>query len=485
MAGTTHSKSIRTISPVPFISQVLTSLIPSFLRRKTTSAPTPAHASSSNNQSRSKSTALDGLRGLAAFIVMNGHYFSTFYEINDGRYKHYLHIPFISFFVSAHAMVSIFFVISGYVLSIKTLRLAKQRQWASLNHCLASSVFRRGLRLFLPCMVALWLSAFALKLGFYERTRHFTWQLPPKPETWTGALALWASSVRVLMYAFRWDLPMVPLSHPLWTIGAEFRGSMVVFLMLMAVVRIRSDWVVLLCLVGTMVWAGSADRWELVAFLAGTAVALGNMMVDAWGDCTRGDCEVGLPAQDEVMPFLETEKPAADRHRNLGALSRNCLWVVFLAMSLYLLTYPPTMAWETPGYRTLGRLSVRFYSQEMRGPQGIGAILIVFAATNNSLISQILNLPPIQYLGNISYSLYIVHDPLLKLVVYRVVENIWLYIGPEAAAKGAVGYVGAIVVGYGLLLVCVFCTADVFWRAVDAKSVVWSRKVEKWVFMSE
>jgi peptidoglycan/LPS O-acetylase OafA/YrhL len=46
-------------------------------------------------------------------------------------------------------MVSVFFVISGYVLSYKAIRLMRAAQYPELLGSLASSVFRRGMRLFL------------------------------------------------------------------------------------------------------------------------------------------------------------------------------------------------------------------------------------------------------------------------------------------------------------------------------------------------
>lgn len=48
-------------------------------------------------------------------------------------------------------MVSVFFVISGYVLSVKVLGLAREGRYPEVYKSVASSVFRRGLRLFVSC----------------------------------------------------------------------------------------------------------------------------------------------------------------------------------------------------------------------------------------------------------------------------------------------------------------------------------------------
>src|ERR1700760_339690 len=49
-------------------------------------------------------------------------------------------------------MVAIFFVISGYVLSYRSLKLAREGKPIQLLDSLASSVFRRWLRLHLPVL---------------------------------------------------------------------------------------------------------------------------------------------------------------------------------------------------------------------------------------------------------------------------------------------------------------------------------------------
>ena len=62
--------------------------------------------------------------------------------------------PFLRVFWSGFFMVAIFFVISGYVLWYKPLRQISARQAAQLQHALASPVFRRAIRLYLPSMIA-------------------------------------------------------------------------------------------------------------------------------------------------------------------------------------------------------------------------------------------------------------------------------------------------------------------------------------------
>ena len=118
---------------------------------------------------------LDGLRGVAAFFVVVHHYVtayttSSFYgygypygEAPD-RYNWFWLLPFVRVMHAGRFMVIIFFVISGYVLSYRSLKLARQGKNLELLDSLSSSVFRRWLRLHLPvaasCFMAFMLARF-------------------------------------------------------------------------------------------------------------------------------------------------------------------------------------------------------------------------------------------------------------------------------------------------------------------------------------
>ena len=100
---------------------------------------------------------LDALRGWAAVSV---YYFHTYYNYVHGNVLD-RGTPILAGFLNGRAMVQVFFVISGYAVSGRILRLLSKRrqQPSSLLRALASSTFRRWFRLFVSAGVASFVDA--------------------------------------------------------------------------------------------------------------------------------------------------------------------------------------------------------------------------------------------------------------------------------------------------------------------------------------
>jgi peptidoglycan/LPS O-acetylase OafA/YrhL len=103
---------------------------------------------------------LDGLKGFAALLVYWHHHqlwprqlasgiFESPWGYNDKWF--FCAMPGVrTFFSGGHFAVSVFFVISGYVLSAKPLALIQSGDLDRLGDNLSSALFRRWLRLHLP-----------------------------------------------------------------------------------------------------------------------------------------------------------------------------------------------------------------------------------------------------------------------------------------------------------------------------------------------
>lgn len=129
--------------------------IPSFLRRNP-----------DKNKELHETAYLDGLRGYACYAVFFAHHttaycFEVWHPFGEGGNLHFVQtnyffqLPILRLMFNGQAAITVFFVLSGYVLSYKPLKLIHARDFEKLQGCLASSIFRRWWRLFLP-VAALW-----------------------------------------------------------------------------------------------------------------------------------------------------------------------------------------------------------------------------------------------------------------------------------------------------------------------------------------
>jgi peptidoglycan/LPS O-acetylase OafA/YrhL len=132
-----------------------------------------------NNSKLAPTAYLNGVRGIAAFCVWCRHFTNDFYhgELYWGYHSRpsdvwISQLPFIRIIYGGGFMVCVFFILSGFVLAYKPLQYARSQNHAALLKSLSSSVFRRGLRLFLPCVPPLLLAAVFVHFRVYGVEQH-------------------------------------------------------------------------------------------------------------------------------------------------------------------------------------------------------------------------------------------------------------------------------------------------------------------------
>lgn len=79
-----------------------------------------------------------------------------------------------------------------------------------------------------------------------------------------------------------------------------------------------------------------------------------------------------------------------------------------------------------------------------------------------------------QYLGKISFSLYLVHGFVIHTVYYALIEVLWGTVGDETDMQKEVAFGVALVI----VTVALVWVSDVFMRVVDMPSVKFARWVE-------
>lgn len=190
-------------------------------------------------QRRNKTAWLDGLRGTAAFCVALMHltvYTHAGIEHCYGGQTYFnqynnspLALPFIRIpFTGGHFAVTVFFIISGYVVPRRLISLIHENRKDEFVDSVQSAIFRRPIRLYVPVM----LSTFWLVIMWHVFRITTAW--PTVQPTLLGELKMWVIDNFKFIYIHRIGWLFTYYNVHTWTIPVELRGSMWMFVWLFA-----------------------------------------------------------------------------------------------------------------------------------------------------------------------------------------------------------------------------------------------------------
>lgn len=423
---------------------------------------------------------LDGMRGLAALFVFFCHYFYKAFNIaegwghNNANYEIW-RLPFVRLLYSGPSMVCIFFVISGYALSLKPLKQARSRSFDGFSQTMTSFVFRRFFRLYLPPLISTFGVLILLRLGIYEMTRDFANDRkyihnvvehhPVLEETLRKQLRHWMKEMYDFVHIWGWEKFGGATGYDvhLWTIPVEFRCSMMLFLVMLGTARLRTG-VRFFCLAILMWFVLRSDKWEMFLFLWG--------MFLAELDLIRGAHEPNSPQSPSppptLLPLEKTPEPAPERRR-----TSNYFWFLLSIPALYLMSEPDAGPSGVPGWKYLETFIPEWFSDKYRYYQMIGSIIFVICAARSTSWQRFFNSPLVQYFGRISFPLYLMHGPVAHTLGLMVEKRVWDLTGTEGTAYNwGMAFAGVINIPL------VIWAADIFWRAVDAPTVRFAKWLE-------
>lgn len=211
---------------------------------KTRWMPTQA-SRDANRKALQDSSWADGLRGIAAVFVMFSHMTLAFarYIVRPGDGEHgpsqWMQRPILRLVGQGPAWVACFIILSGFVNSLKPIKLARQGNIETALSNLAVSSFRRSFRLFLPAAAATIISWFICQFGAYETARNSDayWLQITSP----GISPSWGQAIIDLIYAIRntWLYnPENPYDQPQWALMYLLQGSMFVFTALLTTINL-------------------------------------------------------------------------------------------------------------------------------------------------------------------------------------------------------------------------------------------------------
>ena len=454
-------------------------LLPSFLLSQL--RPTVSSGSSSHTRYTS---ALDGIRGLACIAVMNYHLMWIYvphihlgYGLSqqdltacisnpqaNTRNDWFLQLPIVRLLFSGTGSVSVFFIIAGFVLAYKPLTLSRKGRWLDIFSTLASCTFRRGIRLYLPAIAAIFCGLITFRFGWWQGINQ-----PARQPTVLLQILDWLQDLYMMMNIWSWTEYRPRYAFQLWTISIEVRASMVIFLTLPVYVMMRRPFQMILLLL-IIFYAYVYLRWEIPLFLCGILLADISQARQLRSESKR---------QATHHPILLGARPPRDPTWRVVLMT--FAQAILLAFALFILSAPDFCIDSTPGYRILSRFIPPF---DDRFYPSFGAFLTVFLVSSSSpswvVNRYILNSSLLQYFGRISFSLYLVHVPLIYIVSDRIFTWVWSLTGRDSL----VAYCAGFGIAYGLFFALGVWVADIFWRVVDIRSVRFARWLERYVTIS-
>ncbi|EXJ64250.1 hypothetical protein A1O7_00586 [Cladophialophora yegresii CBS 114405] len=456
------------------LGRLLSLLVPTFLHRRSPSEQGKA-------DKLAPTAFLDGMRGLAAFAVFICHLtYGTFDIVHawgaapdpeiqpPTAFTELIRLPIVRLFYSGPPMVAIFFVISGYALSYKPVKQMRARHHEQLMTTMTSSIFRRGLRLFLPCFASTFIVVCLAQLNLYKLTEEFSNQMRmvleshcyTQPNMWLQ-FKDWLVQMLIFVDVFNWSLfaGSIELDRHLWTIPVEFRCSMALFLTHMLTARMSSR-LRIMTFAGLLIWGVSWDRWELTPFWAGAVIA-----------------ELDIICTSTTAPGLPSTETDSQRH--IPQRSSRILYLAAFLVSLFLLSFPDVAANVTPGFVTLDSLIPQNFTEKHRFWPTIGAVLIVWSSCRLGVLrNRAFCWAPVQYLGKISFPLYVMHGPVIHTLGYLILPRTPELETPEVMRQFQWDFAKAATV----IILAVIWVADAFLRAVDTPCVNLARRLEKAFF---
>lgn len=396
----------------------------------------------------SETAYLDGIRGVSSLIVVAQHYAIPFvprldYGYEDSLQSNISQLPIIRLFYTGGALVPVFFVIAGLTISLKPARLIDAQDWERFDTSMVSMVFRRALRLFGPSLISSFVAMVGAYFGFFgvqsrvtyrgdPYIRHIVWESQPQQlPRFADQLKDWLAFVRSqVLVPETWQTvnrsvtsysnkpqhqseelgkaPRKPAVYgfQLWTVPVEFWCSILLVLAMIITSRARQSHRTLsLCTLAFL--SMRFGRWDLATFLAGSLLV---------NTAAFHNTQCSTPSYNRV---LSTLPPA-----------------VFI-LGLFLLSFPDANSDKALGYTWLSERvceNPRFWTS-------VGAVMVVVSTRRIEILRQFFSSPFLLYLGRISYSLYIVHVPILSSFGWAIVPRIWKITGNDDEVLRGVGFV--------------------------------------------
>jgi peptidoglycan/LPS O-acetylase OafA/YrhL len=365
-----------------------------------------------------KFLAVEGIRGVACLMVVLSHYSLAFFpylhsfddKAPDGNFQiqSYIHESPLGFFYSGTSAVFIFFVLSGFILT----EITKQAS----NRKLIETCLKRYPRLMLPALCSC-LFAFCLYKMAQPSSEYLT--------SWVNGFgnmeltlfgALYNGTVDVFFLSGKSDFNPV-----LWTMKIELLGSFLIYFLCFNYSR-------------NLVPFLSLGAFFLIVFLTKFRLI---------------ELELGFGLAAFIIGYAFSRK---------GVEVSFSVSISLLFVGLYF-AGAHNSSWSYTGlYSLLGDYTY-YYCNFVSG------FFIVYAILFNKKINVLFSSRAMENLGRLSFSIYLVHLPLLGIIGVASFNIFYSYIG---------SYILSAIVASVTSIFITYIVSEVFYEYVDKKGLRFS-----------
>ncbi|RYP78155.1 hypothetical protein DL769_003236 [Monosporascus sp. CRB-8-3] len=409
-------------------------------------------------------TYLNGIRGLACWIVLNHHMTMDYYKSwifkaygaeDPDENQYFFQLPIVRVVHTGKGMVCLFFALSGFVLGYSSLRKINsyhpEEVADDLLTGLCSALLRRGIRLFTPMFVLAFITSILTYYMPWGDVDH------DAPSLMAQLYKSYLSCVAV-MNPYVWESHKMPKHFPhAWTLALEYRLSLALFLVLIATCRLTTIPRKMVIL-GVAIWSVYCDRrWDVMGFMGGLLVA-----------------ELRFaPLSNDLARLVR--RPDFKPCRWLGFVAG----LVAVVLGLIFCSWPENpesmkiqpyhFFWKLAPKSWQGRTETELSTAFTWYFGSIGSIVLLWGLEQLPLLQRALSCAPLRYLGEISYAFYLVHWIIRQYVGYPLFRHL--------TKTQEWSQTPSFVVAYVPTLVLTVLLGDYFWRAVDEKCVKLARFV--------
>jgi len=373
---------------------------------------------------------LEGLRGIAAIMVAVHHFLLAFYPSyffggdlsmthTNGLELAYFRSP-LSFITNGEFMVAIFFILSGYVLSHSYYKTNR-------TEILVSSAIRRFPRLYIPVAFTLVVAYASLRLSLvpYTAVADITksgWLV----KIWPEELSLKTFVICFTYYTmFFGDNRYVTSMR---TMATELYGSIMVFSLLALTHKIRAKWVIFL-LLSIPLYFIFQDVY--VAFIIGICL--------------------------NYLDKIDWSKVKA----------RRIIVFVFTILGLFLGGFPTwTISYDNETFYHF--ISSHFINSNTQSVHILGGTFLIAAILISPGLQKFFSGKIFTFLGDISFSAYLIHPVLIGLVACRVFIPTFHNLN---------NYHGAALIAFGAYLMATIIIAKIMTQLVDKPGTRFSKYI--------